>query len=862
MTRRPPAVALTLPALVRSVGAVVMAGAVSAGASPIAGAVGAGTSPAVGVDASDSPTVGVDGAVGSPTTGAVGAGSSPAVGTVAAAFPEVRAVAAASPAVAAVVAGSPAVGAVGLVATGSPATGAIVAGALPAVRAVQAVGAASPMAGTVAAAAPPAAGLVGVAGATSPTVGAVGAVPVGSPMAGAVGAGASPAVGTVAAASPAVGKIGSPTAGAVGAGASPAVGMDASGSPAAGVVGEVGPPMVGAVAASGSPMVGPVGAGASPTAGAGSPVVAGSPAAGTVVEGASPAVRAVGATGSPAAGAAAAAGSQAGDAQFHLLERAEVAGVQFRHDRGARGGRHPVETMGSGVAVLDYDGDGAPDLFFVQGGEVPGSALVPGGGVPGPGALFRNDGSGRFTEVTAAAGFGAPPPGIAAGFGMGVVAADLDDDGDPDLLLTRAGPDLLYENRGDGTFAPHPASPLPAPAVRGLPGGWSASAAFSDLDADGDLDLFVTRYLDWSAANDPECARTVRGERIRSYCLPDAFSGVPDLLYENRRGDFVPVSEAAGVALPTGKGLGVVAADLVGDPLPDLYVANDTVPNFLFENLGDLRFREVGLPAGLAYDGDGNALAGMGIAVADLEPDGDPDLFVTNFAGEANTLYLTSRRGFFDDASFPSGVGRPSIPLLGFGAVFADLDRDGLPDLCVTNGHVLDNAERLFADAAYRQPDGCFANRGGGRFERAWAAPEPSVGRGLAAGDFDGDGRVDLIGSRSGEPAVLYANRTPGGRSAALFLVGRESNRDAVGAVVCVRWGSSEQVFVVTAGDSYLSTSERAVRLGLGPQSTPSLGAVSVRWPTGWEQVLGVPTPGAFVVLEGVGILPLPAVNR
>lgn len=551
-------------------------------------------------------------------------------------------------------------------------------------------------------------------------------------------------------------------------------------------------------------------------------------------------------------------------AQIRLEERAEAAGVRFRHHRGARGGRHPVETMGSGVAVLDYDGDGDPDLFFVQGGEVPGTGLP-----PPPGALFRNDGRGRFTEVSDAAGFGAPPPGVAAGFGMGAVAADLDDDGDPDLLLTRAGPDLLYENRGDGTFAPHPSSPLPASAVRGLPGGWSASAAFSDLDGDGDLDLFVTRYLDWSVENNPVCARVVRGERLTSYCLPDAFSGVPDLLYENRRGEFVEVSEAAGVALPTGKGLGVVAADLVGDPLPDLYVANDTVPNFLFENLGGLRFREVGLPVGLAYDGDGSALAGMGIAVGDIEPDGDSDLFVTNFAGEANTLYALSgsgrrgeRRVFFDDVSFPSGVGRPSIPLLGFGAVFADLDSDGLPDLCVTNGHVLDNAERLFSDAAYRQPDECFANRGGGRFERVWTARVPSVGRGLAAGDFDGDGRVDLAGSRSGEAAALYANETPGGRSAVLFLVGRESNRDAVGAVVRVGAGSSEQVFAVTAGDSYLSTSERAVRIGLDSPDAPPPGAISVRWPSGREQRLRRLTPDAFAVLEGVGILPISAVSR
>ena len=772
------------------------------------------------------------------TVGAVVAGASPAVGTVAASVsPAVGTVAAtASPAVGpvgAVVAASPIVGPV--VATASAVGGTVAATASPAVRPVWAAGA-SPKVGAVAV--------------RSPTVDLAWAVVDASPAIGAVVAGASPAVGpVVAAVSPAepVGAVvaASPVAGAVVVDASPAIAaVVAAASPA-----------VAAVAAGASPAVGPVGA-----------VAGASPRVGTVAAAVSPVAGPVGAgaAASPTAGAVVATASTAGGAQIRLDERAEDAGVRFRHHRGARGGRHPVETMGSGVAVLDYDGDGAPDLFFAQGGEVPGIPQIPGGGgpAPAPGALFRNDGNGRFTEVSAAAGFGALPPGVAAGFGMGAVAADLDDDGDPDLLLTRAGPDLLYENRGDGTFAPHPSSPLPASAVRGLPGGWSASAAFSDLDADGDLDLFVTRYLDWSVENHPECARIVRGERLTSYCLPDAFSGVPDLLYENRRGDFVEVSEAAGVALPTGKGLGVVAADLVGDALPDLYVANDTVPNFLFENLGGLRFREVGLPAGLAYDGDGNALAGMGIAVADLEPDGDPDLFVTNFAGEANTLYLTNRRGFFDDASFPSGVGRPSIPLLGFGAVFADLDRDGLPDLCVTNGHVLDNAERLFADAAYRQPDGCFANRGGGRFERVWTAPAPSVGRGLAAGDFDGDGRVDLVGSRSGEPAALYANRTPGGRSTTLLLVGRESNRDAVGAVVRVRWGSSEQVFVVTAGDSYLSTSERAVRIGLGPPGTPSPSAASVRWPTGREQSLRTLSPAAFLVLEGVGILPLPSVSR
>lgn len=561
--------------------------------------------------------------------------------------------------------------------------------------------------------------------------------------------------------------------------------------------------------------------------------------------------------GAPALGLLLAAGlpsagvSSAAEQDFRLVESAAEAGIRFRHLRGDRGERHPVETMGSGVAVLDYDGDGAPDLFFVRGGEVPGS------GAPSapPGALFRNDGSGGFTEVSAAAGFGRSPPGVPPGFGMGAVAADYDDDGDPDLLVTRAGPDLLYENRGDGSFRLHPGGPLPAPAVRGLPGAWSASAAFFDADHDGDLDLFVTRYLDWSVENNPECARRIRGERVRSYCLPDAFSGVPDLLYENRGGSFVPVPESAGIALPTGKGLGVVAADLVGDPLPDLYVANDTVPNFLFENLGGWRFREVGLPAGVAYDGDGNALAGMGIALADLEPDGDPDLFVTNFSGEANTLYAMRRRGVFRDVSFPSGAGRPSIPLLGFGAVFADLDNDGDPDLCVTNGHVLDNAELLFTEASYRQPDGCFANRGGGRFEPAWTAAAPAVGRGLVSGDFDGDGRVDLAASRSGEPAALFRNETPGGESARLLLVGRESNRDAVGAVVRVRRGEAEQVFVATAGDSYLSTSSRLVWIGLGPSDSPPPDAASVRWPSGREDALATVAPGSFVLREGGAIL-------
>ncbi len=523
--------------------------------------------------------------------------------------------------------------------------------------------------------------------------------------------------------------------------------------------------------------------------------------------------------------------------EIRLQDTTRQVGITFIHDRGARGAYHPVETMGSGVAVLDYDSDGAPDLFFVQGGPTPGSRLPR---TP-PGALYRNDGNGHFRDVSNPAGFGAPPP--TEGHGMGALAGDADGDGDPDLVITRAGPDLFYENRGDGTFALRPAALPETPAT----GAWSASAAFSDLDNDGDLDLYITRYLDWSPTNNPVCARQMGGEQVRSYCLPDAFAGVPDRLYENRGdGSFRDISEAAGVALLTGKGLGVLAADLIGDPLPDLLVANDTVPNFLFQNLGGLRFAERALPAGVAYDGDGNALAGMGVAAADIEPDGDLDLFVTNFEGETNTLHIADRHGIYRDVSFPAGVGRPSLARLGFGAVFIDLDEDGLPEVCVANGHVLDNVERLFPGSAYRQRDRCYHNRGG-TFEPLPSTLPPAVGRGLATADLDGDGRRDLIATRSGGPPAILTNATPPGRTARILLVGRPSNRGAVGAGVRIGRSGSDQITVVTAGSSYLSTSSPELHLPIGDAPAISL---TVRWPSGATTNQDPLPPGRYVLIE------------
>ena len=316
------------------------------------------------------------------------------------------------------------------------------------------------------------------------------------------------------------------------------------------------------------------------------------------------------------------------------------------------------------------------------------------------------------------------------------------------------------------------------------------------------------------------------------------------------------MGEAAGVAIPTGKGLGALAGDWTGDPSPDLFVANDTTPNFLFENLGGLRFAERGLPAGIAYDADGNALAGMGAAAADIEPDGDLDLFVTNFQGEPNTLHIAERHGVYRDFSFLSGVGRPSLGRLGFGAVFVDLDRDGRPEVCAANGHVLPNAAVLFPGSVYRQEDLCFHNTGG-RFEPVALGLGPEVGRGLAAADFDGDGRVDLAASRSGGPAALLRNESDGGGSAVIRLVGRRSPRDGTGVEVRVRRGGLEAVSLVTAGSSYLSTSAREVSVALPAGAEAA--RVGVRWPSGEQQEAEVVAEGRFVVLEGGAVVRLPA---
>jgi hypothetical protein len=525
---------------------------------------------------------------------------------------------------------------------------------------------------------------------------------------------------------------------------------------------------------------------------------------------------------------------------FVLVDVTERSGISFLHLTGATGRKYLVETMGSGVVFFDYDSDLDPDIYFVNGGALPG--FVAAG--PIEGALYRNDGRGRFVDETREAGLSHE------GYGMGAQAADYDNDGDPDLYVTHFGRDRFFRNNGDGTF-----SELTEQVGLGNP-LWGTAAVWSDLDVDGDLDLYVVNYLDWSLDNNPPCWQRREGGPILSYCLPDAFRGLPDELYRNRGdGTFEAVGRSAGISLPTGKGLGGLSLDENADGLPDLYVANDTVPNFLFRNRGGLRFDEMALELGVAYDASGAALAGMGVDAADIDKDRDLDLIVTNFQGELNTLYRRDPDGFFTDVSVPSGIGLPSLDRLGFGTAFADLDDDSLPDLVVANGQ-LDSEDVTGTPQA--QPNQLFQNLGGGRFREVSPAggafDTRKVSRGLAVADVDGDSDLDLLVTNSGDRPDLLRNDTPGGGALRLLLVGRTSNRDAVGARIELDEEGGGRLFELRAGSSYLSQHERILHVGLGPRARVE--RLRILWPGRNEQVLeSLDADQLAVVVEDVGVV-------
>ncbi len=523
---------------------------------------------------------------------------------------------------------------------------------------------------------------------------------------------------------------------------------------------------------------------------------------------------------------------------------APAAGLRFTHWNGASPEKYVLETMGSGAAFLDYNNDGWLDIYLVNGGGVPGHPP------PGPvrHALYRNKGDGTFVDVTGQAGVGGN-----GHYGMGVAAADYDNDGWTDLYVTTFGRNILYRNRGDGTFADVTESAGVAA------GGWSSSAAFLDFDRDGRLDLFVARYVDYAFDRNVTCGDPARG--IRAYCHPDIYDGLTSLLYHNNGdGTFTDVSRAAGIAGHIGKGLGVVAADFDADGWIDLYVANDSVRNFLFRNQGNGTFKEIGITSGVALDEGGRPQAGMGTAAGDYDGDGRLDIIVTNLDREYNALYRNAG-SFFADTSFPTGFAPPSLPLVGWGTGFFDFDNDGDLDILVVTGHVIDNIDKFRAGQTYPQAKLLFENLGD-RFRevaasRGAALTKPEVSRGAAFGDYDNDGDVDvLVSNLGGSPTLL---RNDGGnrnrnRWIVLALEGTKSPRQPIGSQVRCQVGGRVLTRYLAGGGSYLSSSDSRIHIGLG--QAERVQRIEIRWPSGATETLENLAAGKFYkIREGQGVV-------
>jgi hypothetical protein len=516
-----------------------------------------------------------------------------------------------------------------------------------------------------------------------------------------------------------------------------------------------------------------------------------------------------------------------------FLEVAAAAGIDFVHDRGDSGQKHLPESMGAGLAWLDFDGDGWTDLYLVQSGPFP-----PDGSPGARDRLWRNRGDGTFEEVTAMAQLRED------GCGQGVLAADLNGDGSGDLYVTNFGRDALWHNRGDGSFEE-------VGRRSGLDlDGWSSSAAAADFDGDRDLDLYVTRYLEYQPADPLFCGDLETG--ARDYCDPSLFDGASDRLFRNRGdGTFEDsrLTDSLGGGA-RGKGLGVVSVDLDRDGWADIYVANDITPNFLFANRGDGTFEDLSLLSGAAASRQGKMEAGMGLAVGDIDADGDPDILVTNFDVETNTAYRNLGNHQFEDASAELGFGPPSFNLLGFGIALADFDLDGALDAYVTNGHIFERPKRK--NVRYAQPDLLMMGDGRGGFLDAgceWLVRAFQVGRGLAASDYDNDGDLDLAINNNGGAFQLRRNEQRGGRWLGVRLVGSGANTEAVGArVELLSATRPRQARWVMAGDSYQSSSDRRLLFGLG---SAEAAALEVTWPSGHRRRLLRPPRGRYLVVYG-----------
>jgi len=526
---------------------------------------------------------------------------------------------------------------------------------------------------------------------------------------------------------------------------------------------------------------------------------------------------------------------------FQFVDVTSASNLRFRHNSGAYGGKLLPETLGSGCAFLDFDGDGWQDILLVNGMDWPGhkkqrSTLH----------LYRNNRDGTFTDITHKSGLDIEM------YGMGVAVGDYNNDGFPDILVTCVGQNRLFKNTGTGTF-------IDVTKTSGLQGrqALSTSALWFDYDLDGLLGLFVCNYVKWSPDHDVFCS--LDGKH-KSYCTPEAYRGETCWLFHNRGdGTFEDVTASSGIFDSSSKSLGVALIDHDQDGWPDLLVTNDTQPNKLYRNNHNGTFKDIAVETGIAFSTEGKARAGMGVDVGDFENSGRTGVAITNFDNEMIGLYRVSNNGSYEDVATQAGMGLPSKTTLGFGCVLADLNLDGALDLIAANGHIDETVRNIRGNVGYAQPPQVFLNNGSARFsdvssEVGQGFRDPKVARGLAYGDFDRDGDVDILLTTNSGPAYLYRNDQLGGnRSIRFKLRGTQSNRDAIGARLRIEASGLSQIRMVKSGSSYLSQSELPITFGLG--KADKIERVVIQWPNGRsEEYKNLSAGREYSCIESKGI--------